>query len=48
MSKETTLATIAIVSALGLLGLVIIETIPLPQQQADARCRPGGTGYNAS
>ena len=48
MSKETTLAIIAVVAALGLLGLVMIETVPLPQQQADARCRAGGTGYNAS
>jgi hypothetical protein len=37
MSQETTLAIIAIVVALGLLGIIVVESISIPQQQADAR-----------
>jgi hypothetical protein len=48
MSQETSLAIIAIVTALGLLGVVIIETISLPLQQADARGCNNGIAFNAS
>jgi len=37
MINDTTLAIIAIVAAVGLLGLVVVETINIPQQQAEAR-----------
>jgi hypothetical protein len=37
MSQETTLAIIAIVAALGLLGIIVVESINIPQQQVDAR-----------
>jgi hypothetical protein len=40
MSQETTLAIIAIVAALGLLGLVVVESISI-QQQAQAAQPPG-------
>lgn len=36
MQKETTLAIIAIVAALGLLGLVVAESVNMPKQQAEA------------
>ena len=49
MSQETTLAIIAIVAALGLLGTIVVESINIPQQQADARgCTNGGIAFNAS
>jgi hypothetical protein len=48
MSQETTLAIIAIVAALGLLGLVVVESISIPQQQADARGCNNGVAFNAS
>jgi Flp pilus assembly protein CpaB len=48
MSKETTVVIIAIVAALGLLGVLVIETISMPQQQVDARGCNRGVPYNAS
>jgi hypothetical protein len=53
MSQETTLAMIAIVAALGLLGIIVVESISIPQQQATARgCDPitprGSFAFNAS
>jgi hypothetical protein len=36
MINDTTLAIISIVAALGLLGLVVVETVSMPQQQAEA------------
>jgi hypothetical protein len=41
MSKETTLAIVAIVAAFGLVGALAIETLILPQQQAEARSPVG-------
>jgi hypothetical protein len=49
MSQETTLALIAIVAALGLLGIIVVESISItPQQQADARGCNNGVAFNAS
>jgi hypothetical protein len=48
MSQETTLAIIAIIAALGLLGVVVVESISIPQQQADARGCKTSTAVNAS
>ena len=49
MSQEITLAIIAIVAALGLLVIIVVESINIPQQQADAAgCPPGGHAFNAS
>jgi hypothetical protein len=47
--KETTLAIIAIVAALGLLGLVVAESANMPKQlQAYARGCSNGIAFNAS
>jgi hypothetical protein len=53
MVNDTTLAIIAIVTAIGLLGLVVVETISVQQQQAKAAgCESGlpnsARGFNAS
>jgi hypothetical protein len=49
MFQETTLAIIAIIAALGLLGVVVVESISIPpQQQADARGCTNGIAFNAS
>jgi hypothetical protein len=48
MSQETTLAIIAIVAALGLLGIIVVESINIPQQQADARGCTTSKAFNAS
>jgi hypothetical protein len=40
MSQETTLGIIAIIAALGLLGLLVVESISI-QQQVQARQPPG-------
>ncbi len=48
MSQERTLAIIAIVAALGLLGTIVVESINIPQQQADARGCTNGIAFNAS
>jgi hypothetical protein len=48
MHKETSLAIIAIVVALGLLGIIIVESISIPQQQADAAGCRTSTAFNAS
>ena len=50
MITNTTLPIVAIVAAMGLLGLVVVETITVQQQQqAFAKgCPPGGTRFNAS
>jgi hypothetical protein len=40
MSQETTLGIIAIIAALGLLGLLVVESISI-QQQAQAAQPPG-------
>ena len=48
MISEKTLAIFAIVAALGLVGVIAVETF-LVQQEVDAKgCPPGFTGYNAS
>jgi len=48
ISQETTLGIIAIIAALGLLGVVVVESISIPQQQADARGCTNGIAFNAS
>jgi hypothetical protein len=49
MHKEMSLAIIAIVAAIGLLGIVVIKSINLPlQQQADARGCRNSIAVNAS
>ena len=52
MSPDTTLAIFAIIAALGLIGIIAVESITMPQQQAEARgCTSGGAGslaFNAS
>jgi hypothetical protein len=47
MHKETSLAIIAIVVALGLLGIIIVESISIPQQADSRGCRTS-TAFNAS
>ena len=47
--EQTTLAIIAIVAALGLLGLVVAESVNIPkQQQAYAKGCTSGVAFNAS
>jgi hypothetical protein len=46
--KETSLAIIAIVAALGLLGVVVVEIISTPQHQAEARGCTNSQAFNAS
>ena len=47
MVNDTTLAIVAIVAALGLLGLVLVETMNMPQQQQQAFARGCANGTNA-
>jgi len=45
MINDTTLAIIAIVAAVGLLGIVVVESVNIPQQQqAQAKGQPPGRG----
>jgi hypothetical protein len=44
MSKETTLAIVAIIAAVGLLGIVVVESINIPQQQQAQAAQPPGRG----
>ena len=50
--KTTTIAIIAIVSALALLGVVVVTlAVTIPLQQAEAGCERGaavGVAFNAS
>ena len=52
MNRETQLAIFAIVAALGLLGVIAVESISMMQQQAYANgCESGAAGslaFNAS
>jgi hypothetical protein len=55
MKNNTTLAVIAIVSALAMFGVVAVTALTIPLQEAEARprsavksCDPGFTAYNAS
>jgi hypothetical protein len=48
MINDATLAIVAIVAALGLLGIIVVESISIPQQQADARGCNNGVAFNAS
>jgi hypothetical protein len=52
MVNDTTLAIIAIVAAVGLLGLVVVETISVQQQAKAAGCENGfptsARAFNAS
>jgi hypothetical protein len=48
MNDNKSIAMVAIVAALGLLGVIAIETINLPQQQADAAGCTNGIAFNAS
>jgi hypothetical protein len=49
-SHQTSMAIIAIVTALGLLGVVAIMIVTIPQQQQAeaAGCNSGGIAFNAS
>jgi hypothetical protein len=51
-SQKTTIAVIAIVAALALLGVVVITVaVTIPLQEAEAGCERGGapgTAFNAS
>jgi hypothetical protein len=47
METNSTLVIFALVAALGLVAVVAFD-IMLSEQYAEARCRPGGIGYNAS
>jgi hypothetical protein len=47
MVNDTTLAIVAIVAAVGLLGLVVVESINIPQQQ-QAEADKSLTGQCAS
>ena len=38
----------ALVAALGLLGVIAIETVSIPQHQAEARGCTNGIAFNAS
>jgi hypothetical protein len=48
MQKEIALAIIAVVAALGLLGVVVVESISIPQHQAEARGCKNSIAFNAS
>jgi hypothetical protein len=49
MNRETQLAIFAIVAALGVLGVIAVESISEPVQQAYAKgCPPNGVAFNAS
>jgi Flp pilus assembly protein CpaB len=43
MTTQTMLAIIAIVAAIGLVGVLVIERVTLPQQEAEAGCERGHT-----
>jgi uncharacterized membrane protein len=43
MVNDTTLAIVALVAALGLLGVVVVDSINVPQQQAFAKGCPLST-----
>jgi hypothetical protein len=47
MNIESTMVLFALVVALGLVTVVAVD-IMLTAQEAEAKCRIGGTGYNAS
>jgi hypothetical protein len=48
MVNDTTLAIVAIATVLGLLGLVVVETMSVQQQQAFARGCNTSIAFNAS
>jgi hypothetical protein len=52
MNQQTSMAVIAIVAALGLLGVVVVMVaVTIPLQEAEAGCERGaaaGTAFNAS
>jgi hypothetical protein len=47
VSIESNIVLFAVVAALGLVTVVAVDII-LTAQEAEAKCRIGGTGYNAS
>ena len=47
MNIESTMVLFALVAALGLVTVVAVDVL-LSMQEAEAKCRIGGTGYNAS
>jgi hypothetical protein len=47
MNMEQTLVIFVLVAALGLVTVVAVDII-LTTQEAEAKCRIGSTGYNAS
>ena len=51
MNRQTHLAIFAVVAALGILGVIAVESISMMQQQAYGGCERGtapGTAFNAS
>ena len=47
MNTQTVMVIFAILAALGLVDIVAVDNI-LTTQEAEAKCRVSGTGYNAS
>ena len=45
--STTTLAIFAVFAVMGLVGVVAVTVLSVPED-AEARCRVGGSGYNAS
>ena len=51
MNRQTQLAIFAVVAALGILGVIAVESISMMQQQAYGGCERGtapSTAFNAS
>ncbi len=49
MDTEGAIMIFAIVAALGLIGVVLVEAVFILPQEADARgCSAGSSGFNAS
>jgi Flp pilus assembly protein CpaB len=47
METQTAIVLFALVAAFGLVTVIAVD-IMLTAQEAEAKCRVGGTGYNAS
>ena len=47
METQTVIVLFALVAAVGLVTVVVVDII-LTAQEAEAACRAGGTGFNAS
>ena len=47
-AKDQQLMVLALVLALGVLAVLAVQALMIPQQAAAAGCAPLSTGYNAS